>query len=182
MIVLIEGSQPSHPLLTYWSVAPTFLGLPTLLSKVRNPDFYLKCLKWKHVRICYIRRLWKPNNVQVRSGLWASSFAHRTFCLQTIFLGKNCKPERRSLFFQDHIKWRIRIQKPSGPVAKTLSFQCRGPRLDSLVRELRPLHAAIKSLHTATKKMPHATTKTWCSQINTLKKKKKKKKMECRIM
>ena len=39
---------------------------------------------------------------------------------------------------------------PGGPVSKTLSFQCRGPRLDPGEKT----------------KIPHASTKAWKTQIN----------------
>jgi len=46
-------------------------------------------------------------------------------------------------------------------VAKTLHFQCRGPRVRSL-RGTRP--------HMPKREIPHAPTKTWCSQKISLKK------------
>ena len=38
-----------------------------------------------------------------------------------------------------------------GPVAKTLGLQCRGPGLQSLVRELDPTYCQLKILMAATK-------------------------------
>ena len=49
---------------------------------------------------------------------------------------------------------------PGSPVAKTLRFQCKGPRFDPWLGNWIP-HATAKSLH--------AATKTWHSQINNLK-------------
>ena len=46
---------------------------------------------------------------------------------------------------------------PDGPVAKSLHFQCRGPRFDLCSRNSIP-HAATKILC--------AATKAWHSQIN----------------
>ena len=43
---------------------------------------------------------------------------------------------------------------PGGPVAKTLHSQCKGPAFDSW----------------SGNKIPHATTKTWYSQVNPFKK------------
>ena len=56
---------------------------------------------------------------------------------------------------------------PGGPVAKTLSSQCRGPGFDPGVREADS-HAPTKDLSRQNEagKILHATTKTWSSQIN----------------
>ena len=54
---------------------------------------------------------------------------------------------------------------PGGPVAKTPRSQCRGPGFDPWSGNWI-LHAATKSSHAAAKKIPHAATKTWHSQIN----------------
>ena len=58
---------------------------------------------------------------------------------------------------------------PGGPVAKTLSSQCRGPRLDPW-SENWILHATL-GFQMSQLKIPHATVKTWHRQINTFLKK-----------
>ena len=52
---------------------------------------------------------------------------------------------------------------PGGPAVKTLRSQCRGPGFGPWSGELDPacqLRVLVLQL-----KIPHATTKTWCSQV-----------------
>ena len=55
---------------------------------------------------------------------------------------------------------------PQGPVAKTLHSQCRGPRVQSVVRELDP---------TCHNKSSHVATKTQCNQMKLISIRKRKK-------
>ena len=60
---------------------------------------------------------------------------------------------------------------PGGPAAKSLHYQCRGPRFDPWSGNQNS-HATTKSSHVTAKKIPHAimkipcvAAKTQCSQI-----------------
>ena len=58
---------------------------------------------------------------------------------------------KRKLVSSLYIKKKKKLKDfPGGPVAKTPRSQCRGPRVRSLVRELRSWTLQLKILHAAT--------------------------------
>ena len=81
------------------------------------------------------------------------------------------------IFNISRIKMHDKGDFPGGPVGRTPSSQCKGPEVQSLVRELGPAcMPQLRSPH-ATTKILHAATKTWRSQnkffkrrVNLLKK------------